>query len=62
LQALSPPILGQVFSFVISCIGFGVAIVFGLKGIEIGAVTATIGGIAPIVIAALTNLKSKQKE
>jgi hypothetical protein len=35
-----------VFSFLISCIGFGVAIVFGLKGIEAGAITATIGGIA----------------
>jgi uncharacterized membrane protein len=62
LASLVVPLLGQVFSFAISCIGFGVAIVFGLKGIEVGAVTATIGGIAPIVIAALTNLKSRQKE
>jgi uncharacterized membrane protein len=60
--SLLVPLLGQIFSFAISCIGFGVAIVFGLKGIEVGAVTATIGGIAPIVIAALTNLKSRQKE
>jgi uncharacterized membrane protein len=43
------PLLGQVFSFLISCIGFGVAIVFGLKGIEAGTITATIGGIAPNV-------------
>jgi uncharacterized membrane protein len=60
--ALLVPLLGQIFSFAISCIGFGVAIVFGLKGIEVGAITATIGGIAPIVIAALTSLKSRQKE
>jgi uncharacterized membrane protein len=62
LASLVAPILGQVFSFLISCIGFGVAIVFGLKGIEAGVITATIGGIAPIVIAALTDLKSKHKE
>jgi uncharacterized membrane protein len=62
LAGLVVPLVGQIFSFLISCIGFGVAIVFGLKGIEMGAIAATIGGIAPIVIAALTNLKSKQKE
>jgi uncharacterized membrane protein len=56
------PIIGQIASLLISCFGFGVAVLFGLKGIEAGAITATIGGIAPIVIAALTNLKSKQKE
>jgi uncharacterized membrane protein len=62
LAGLAVPLAGQIFSFFISCIGFGVAIVLGLKGIEAGAITATIGGIAPIIIAALTNLKSKQKE
>ena len=55
-------LLGQIFSFLISCTGFGVAVLFGLRGIEIGAVAAAIGGIAPVVIAALANLKSKQKE
>jgi uncharacterized membrane protein len=48
---------GQIFSFLISCLGFGTAIIFAVKGIEAGAITATIGGIAPIVVAALTNLK-----
>jgi hypothetical protein len=55
------PLLGQIASLLISCLGFGVAILFGLKGIETGAITATIGGIVPIVIAALTNLKSMRK-
>jgi uncharacterized membrane protein len=62
LTGIVVPILGQIFSFLISCIGFGAAILLGLKGIEAGAITATIGGIAPIVIAALTNLRSRQKE
>jgi hypothetical protein len=62
LVGLAVPLLGQIFSFLISCMGFGVAVLFGLKGIEIGAVTATIGGIAPIVIAALANLRAKKKE
>jgi uncharacterized membrane protein len=58
---LIAPLLGQIFSFLISCIGFTTAILFGLKGIEAGAITATIGGIAPIIIAALTNIKTKQQ-
>jgi uncharacterized membrane protein len=62
LAGLAVPLLGQIFSFLISCIGFGVAILFGIKGIEIGAVAAAIGGIAPVVIAALANLKSIRKE
>jgi uncharacterized membrane protein len=32
LAGLAVPLLGQIFSFLISCIGFGVAILFGLKG------------------------------
>jgi uncharacterized membrane protein len=62
LTGLVVPILGQIFSFLISCIGFSVAVLFGLKGIEIGAITAAIGGIAPVVVAALANLKSKSKK
>jgi uncharacterized membrane protein len=53
------PVLGQVFSFLISMAGFGTAILFAFKGIEAGAITAIIGGIAPIIIAALSNLKRK---
>jgi uncharacterized membrane protein len=45
LAGLSVPLLGQIFSFLISCTGFGVAVLFGLKGIEIGAVAAAIGGL-----------------
>jgi uncharacterized membrane protein len=47
----------QIFSFALGIAGFGAAVLLGLKGIEGGAIAATIGGIAPIVIAALSNLK-----
>jgi uncharacterized membrane protein len=53
------PIIGQAASFLISCIGFGTAIFLAMRGIEGPAIAATIGGIAPIVIAALANLKAK---
>jgi uncharacterized membrane protein len=61
LSGLISPLLGQIFSFLISGIGFGAAILFGLRGIETGAIAATIGGIAPIIIAALANMKTKQQ-
>jgi uncharacterized membrane protein len=53
------PIIGQIASFLIACMGFGIGVIFAFKGIETGAVTAIIGGIAPIIIAALSNLKKK---
>ena len=57
LVSLAVPVIGQIGSFLISAMGFGTAIFFGLKGIEGGAIAAALGGIAPIVIAALANLK-----
>jgi uncharacterized membrane protein len=51
------PVLGQVFSFLISIAGFGTSVFFGIKGTEAGVIAAIIGGIAPIIIAALSNLK-----
>jgi uncharacterized membrane protein len=53
------PILGQVASFLLSCMGFGIGVLFAFKGIEVGAITAIISGIVPIVIAALSNLNRK---
>jgi uncharacterized membrane protein len=53
------PILGQAASFLLSCMGFGIGVLFAFKGIEAGAITAIISGIAPIIIAALSNLKRK---
>jgi uncharacterized membrane protein len=57
-RAISP-ILGQVFSFLMSMAGFGTAIFFGFRGTEAGAIAAIIGGISPIIVAALSNLKKK---
>ncbi|MDR1576346.1 MAG: hypothetical protein LBS37_10115 [Treponema sp.] len=48
---------GQVFSFVLGMAGFGLAAVFALKGMETGAIAAAIGGVAPIIVAAIGNLR-----
>jgi uncharacterized membrane protein len=53
------PIIGQIASVLISCFGFGISILFAFKGIETGVIAAIIGGISPIIIAALVNLKKK---
>jgi uncharacterized membrane protein len=53
------PIFGQIASFLMGCMGFGIGAFFAFKGIEAGAIAAIIGGIAPIIIAALSNLKKK---
>ena len=53
------PIIGQIASFLIGCMGFGIAALFAFKGIESGAITAIISGIAPIIIAALANIRKK---
>jgi hypothetical protein len=53
------PIVGQITSSLICCMGFGIGVFFALQGTESGAITAIIGGISPIVIAALSNLKKK---
>jgi uncharacterized membrane protein len=50
-------LLGMVFSFALGLAGFGVAAIFGFKGIEAGAIASVIGGVAPIVVAALGNLR-----
>jgi uncharacterized membrane protein len=48
---------GQVFSFVLGMAGFGLAAVFALKGMETGAIAAALGGVAPIIVAAIGNLR-----
>lgn len=50
---------GQLFTFGLGCIGFGVSALLAVKGLEAGAIAAAIGGISPIIISALTNLKKK---
>jgi uncharacterized membrane protein len=59
LVNLIVPIAGQIVSFLICCIGFGIGVLFAFKGIEAGSITAIIGGITPIIIAALSTLKRK---
>jgi uncharacterized membrane protein len=48
---------GQLFSFLLGLAGFGVAAAFAFNGMEAGAIAAAIGGVAPIIIAALGNLR-----
>jgi hypothetical protein len=49
--------LGQVLSFTLGLTGFGLSAIFALKGLETGAIAAAIGGVAPIIIAAIGNLR-----
>jgi uncharacterized membrane protein len=49
--------LGQVFSFALGLTGFGLSALFALNGLEAGAIAAAIGGIAPIIVAAMGNLR-----
>jgi uncharacterized membrane protein len=49
--------LGQVLSFTLGITGFGLSALFALKGLETGAIAAAIGGVAPIIIAAIGNLR-----
>ena len=55
-------IIGQFVSFLLGCMGFGIGVLFALKGIEAGAITAVISGVAPIVIAALANFHNFKKK
>jgi uncharacterized membrane protein len=48
---------GQIFSFVLGLTGFCISAIFALKGMEGGAIAAAIGGVAPIIVAALGNLQ-----
>jgi uncharacterized membrane protein len=49
--------LGQILSFSLGLTGFGISALFAFKGLESGAIAAAIGGVAPIIIAALGNLR-----
>ncbi|MDR3303662.1 MAG: hypothetical protein LBS86_04555, partial [Treponema sp.] len=40
------PLVGQVFSFLLGCIGFGLCAYLASKGLESGAIVSAIGGIA----------------
>jgi uncharacterized membrane protein len=48
---------GQVFSFALGLTGFGISALFAFKGLEAGAIAAAIGGVAPIIVAAIGNLR-----
>ena len=49
--------LGQVFSFVLGFSGFGLSAFLALRGLGAGAIAVAIGGVAPIVVAAIGNLR-----
>jgi uncharacterized membrane protein len=48
---------GQVFSFILCIIGFGVAVLLAVMKLEAAAITAAIGGVSPIIISAIVNNK-----
>jgi uncharacterized membrane protein len=49
--------LGQVLSFALGLAGFGISALFAFKGLEGGAIAAALGGVAPIIVAAIGNLR-----
>lgn len=53
------PILGQVFTLIISLSGIAAGVFLVLKGYDAGAVSAIICSICPIIVAALKNFKTK---
>jgi len=55
--AIKTGVRGQVFSFILGLSGFGVAALLAFNGLEGGAIAAAIGGVAPIIVAALGNLR-----
>jgi uncharacterized membrane protein len=50
-------VLGSIFSFLLGIAGFGASVAFALNGMEGGAIAVAIGGVAPIAVAALANLR-----
>jgi uncharacterized membrane protein len=50
-------LFGQVFSFALGLAGFGISALFAFRGLETGAIAAAIGGVAPIIVAAIGNLR-----
>jgi uncharacterized membrane protein len=49
-------VFSPILTTVIALAGFGLSAFFAVKGTQAGTITAIIGGIAPIIIAALANL------
>jgi uncharacterized membrane protein len=50
---------GQLFTFGLGCIGFGISALLAIKGLETGAIAAAIGGISPIIHFRLNQSKEK---
>ncbi|MDR1950139.1 MAG: DUF2335 domain-containing protein [Spirochaetaceae bacterium] len=48
---------GQWLSFILGMAGFGLAAIFGFKGMGTQATASIIAGVAPIIVAALGNLR-----
>jgi len=49
--------LGQIFSFLLGLSGFGLSAFLAIRGLGAGAIAVAIGGVAPIVVAAIGNLR-----
>jgi drug/metabolite transporter (DMT)-like permease len=53
------PIIAQIITLLICCMGFGIGALFAFKGVKAVAIASVVVGIAPIIIAALSNLRRK---
>jgi uncharacterized membrane protein len=53
------PLISMGITTLFGLCGFGLAALFGLKGMQGGTIASIVGGIAPIIIAALANLRKK---
>lgn len=54
---LVQPIIGQIATLLIVLSGIGAAVFFVMKGVSSAAVVSILGGISPIIAAALQSLK-----
>ena len=53
------PVIGQVFTFLLGLCGVGAGIFLALRGHSAASIAAILSGLAPIVIAAIQNMKQK---
>jgi uncharacterized membrane protein len=53
------PLVGQALSFFLGLTGLGLCAFLATKGLGSESIVAAIGGIAPIIVVALSNLKKK---
>lgn len=53
------PVIGQIFTFLLGLCGVGAGIFLALQGHSAASIAAILSGLAPIIIAAIQNMKQK---